>query len=326
MTSIRAILPALVGALLASSVAAQDTPAPDEASDLANESGEALRQERQERIAEDEIVVTGRAQEASRAEIHRQARDVTPPGDIRETPLARYETPLCPGIIGLTVQAAVPMIDRIRTNAEVLGVRLAPDECNPNMVLVFADDGQALLSGMMEENPARFQYLTPVARQELRAPGPVRVWTDVQQATRDGMRVPRSRNLVNPPQVRMDMAHSHIYTTVRNEIDMVWVIIDREAARGLSLMQLADYATMRGLVQTEPQEDLAISSILGLFNEDGPWPDELTDFDRAYLTAVYDYIPNLPAFRKLGRVAEEVRRIEAAQLVMDGDEEAPRDQ
>ncbi len=285
---------------------------PAAAQDYANEAGEQLREERQQRAEDDQIIVTGRAQDASAAEIHRQARDIAVSGNVYDVPLARFEDPLCPGIAGLTAESAGIMIERIRANARFVDMRVQDDDCEANFVVAFVDDGQAMLRRMMDDSPARFQYLTSVEKREMLEPGPVRVWTDVQPTSRDGMRIGRGRNLVNPPNMRAEMAHSKIYTTIRNDIVMVWVIIDREAARGMSLQQLADYATMRGLVRTEPEEDMRISSILGLFNRNGPWPEELTDFDRAYLTAVYDSIPNLPAFRKIGRVATELRYIEDA--------------
>ncbi len=285
---------------------------PAMAQDYANESGREVREERLQRAEQDQIIVTGEAREASRSEVRRQARAIAVSDNIYDVPLARFEQPLCPGIAGLTADTAGLMIDRIRENARFVDMRVQDDGCNPNFIVAFVDDGQAMLERMIDESPRRFQYLSSVEKREMLEPGPVRVWTDVQPASRDGMRIGRGRNLVNPPSMRAEMAHSKIYTTIRRDIEMVWVIIDRDAARGMSLMQLADYATMRGLVRTDPGDDLDISSILGLFNSSGPWPETLTDFDRAYLTAVYDSIPNLPAARKIGRVSEELRRIEDA--------------
>ena len=287
------------------------------AQDLGNTSGEEIRAEREQRAEDDQIIVTGRAMEASRSEVHRQARDIAISGNVYDVPLARFEMPLCPGIAGLTTELASLMVDRIRDNGRFVDLRIQEDGCDPNFVVAFVDDGQAMLANMVEENPRRFQWMTSVEKREMLEPGPVHVWTDVMPATRDGAAIGRGRNLVNPPVTGAWGAHSRIYTLLRNDIVSVWVIIDRDAVRGMSLLQLADYASMRGLVQTKPQEDIGISSVLGLFNEDGPWPEQLTDFDRAYLTAVYDWIPNLPAAAKLGRVAAELREIEAANLEAD---------
>lgn len=297
-------------ALLLASV----TCVPAAAQDYENEAGETLREEREERAEADQIIVTGHAQDASRSEIHGQAREIAVSGNVYDVPLARFEMPLCPGVAGLTTEMASLMIDRIRDNGRFVDLRIQEDGCNPNFIVAFVEDGQDMLSRMIEDEPRRFQWLTSVEKRAMLEPGPVRVWTDVMPATRDGAAIGRGRNLVDPPVTGAWGAHSRIYTLLRNDIVSVWVIIDRDAVRGMSLLQLADYATMRGLVQTEPQEDLGISSVLGLFNENGPWPERLTDFDRAYLTAVYDWIPNLPAAAKLGRVASELRRIEDAQI------------
>lgn len=263
-------------------------------------------------INSDSILVTGRTEQPSRSEVHSQARDIAVSGNVYDVPLARFEDPICPGIAGLTVETATMMVDRIRENARFVDLAIQEDGCRPNFIVAFVDDGQRTLANLMDQNPARFQWLTSVDKREMLEPGPVRVWTDVQPTTRDGIPIARGRNLVNPPMTRAAMSHSRIYTTLRNDIVSVMIIVDRDAARGMSLLQLADYATMRGLVQTQPTEGMSVGSILGLFEPNGPFAEHLTDFDRAYLNAVYDWIPNLPAAAKLGRVAAELQDIEEA--------------
>lgn len=256
------------------------------------------------------IVVAGEIERASRAEVHGQALDIAVSGNIFETPLARFEDPLCPGVAGLTAETASLMVDRIRQNAQFVQLAVQDDGCTPNFIVAFVDDGQTTLTGLMEENPARFQYLSSVEKREMLAPGPVHVWTDVQTASRDGMAIGRGRNLVNAPQVGGWMAHSRIYTAIRNDILTVMILVDRAAVRDLTLLQLADYATMRGLVRTRPPREASVPSILSLFQPGSEQANGLTDFDRAYLTSVYAWIPNLPAAAHLGRVAAEMREIE----------------
>ncbi|HSG57489.1 MAG TPA: hypothetical protein VLA45_18710 [Paracoccaceae bacterium] len=283
---------------------------PATAQDYANESGEQERAEREARIDNDRIVVTGRAEEASRAEVHMLARDITMAGSVRQEPLARFQDPLCPGIAGLTAEVAGLVIDRIRENAGLVDLAVQDDGCTPNFIVAVVEDGQAMLARMIEQSPGRFQYMDSVDKRRMLEPGPVHVWTDVLPMTLTGMPIPRVRDLVEPPIMSAWVSHSLISTSVRNDIGMVWVFLDREEVRALSLRQLADYATMRGLVQTDPPAETGISTILGLFNENGPWPEELTDFDRAYLAAVYEPIANMPAAYNIGRVAAELRAIE----------------
>jgi hypothetical protein len=94
----------------------------------------------------------------------------------------------------------------------------------------------------------------------------------------------------------------------------VMVLFDRSAVLDMTLVQLADYATMRGMAQTRAPDTVSVASILGLFQPvdvDGDnRANGLTDFDRAYLSAVYEGIPNMPAGIRLGRVASELRDIE----------------
>ncbi len=273
----------------------------------------ALSQEEGEPVtssAEDRIVVRGgRPENVSRTDVHRQARDITVSGSVLHTPLARFEDPLCPGIMGMQVEYAQLMVDRIRANARYLDLRVLEDNCRPNFIVVFAEDGREMLAELMDRNPARFRWLHSYDRREMLEPGPVHVFTDLQPTTRDGIAVGRGRDQTRPPVARAAMAHSRIYTATQNDITLVMIFIDIDAANGLSIGQLADYATMRGLVRTRPPDDTAMDSILELFNPQGASPSRLTDFDRAYLRAVYSRLPNMPGAMKLGVVTRELRQI-----------------
>lgn len=264
--------------------------------------------------ADNTIVVSEQIERPGVADVHSQALEIAVSGNVFSTPLARFEIPLCPGIGGLTDETAGLMIDRIRQNALFVELELAEDGCNPNFIVAFVDDGVETLNRLIDNNPARFQYLNSSEKREMLEPGPVHVWTDVQPANRDGVPIRRGRNLVEPPLTNGWMSHSLIYTATRNDIVSVMILVDRSAVGDITLQQLADYATMRGLVQTQTPDRPSVSSILGLFlPQDGlgdDRPNGLTDFDRAYLAAVYQGIPNMPAANRLGRVAAELREIE----------------
>lgn len=256
------------------------------------------------------VVERGRPSDVTRGEVTSQARDIArESGNHREIPLARFEDRLCPGIAGLREEHAAIMIDRIRANARDLDIRIMPDGCAPNLVIVFSDDSERTLRNLMENNPQNFQYINPQDRAEMRAPAPVHVWTNIEPRTRDGMPIPQVRDLTSPPVTRQWMAHSKLYTSTRRDITSAMVIFDTDEVENMTLLQLADYATMRGLVQARPVDDPAMDSILTLFETEGPHPERLTDFDRAYLQAVYDWLPNLPALMKLANVNRELNRL-----------------
>lgn len=308
MTPLRAGLSAaLAAALLASaSAGAQDGEAPAPAA-----------------RADDDIVVTG--ERPSRGEVSRQARDVTDIGsDIRDRPLARIEDRLCPGVIGLKRYAAELMIDRIRWNGERLDMWMADGTgCAANLIIAFVDDGQATIAELVDNQPWLFETLARHERVALLAErGPVRVWTTAQTRTRDGMPIARRENLTHPPVVQMAMAHSKLYLTIREDITQVVVLFDREGVRGKSIIQLADYATMRGFARTRPAAgDASLDTILALFDPAHEPPPGLTDFDQAYLRSVYNEIANLPAAMKLLDVSDELDRVMDEQAAAAGSPE-----
>src|SRR5690606_1894056 len=170
-------------------------------------------------------------------------------------PLARFEDPICPGVVGLKLEAAEQMVDRIREAAADFGRRLAPiGSCEANLIVAFVEDGRAFARRMQRENGWLYAELSASDRETvLNDTGPARAILRVRARSRDGMPIARRENLVSPPQTEMWMAHSKIYTATRNDILYSLVLIDREAVGGMGLAQLADYALYRSLSPTLPQ-------------------------------------------------------------------------
>ena len=279
---------------------------------LAQEAGQAA--EPDAGAGDPSIVVTEDRERPTSREVSRQARDISDiTSDIYDRPLARIEDRLCPGVIGLREDAAQLMIDRIRWNAERFEMRQADDtRCSPNLIIAFVEDGKAQIAELQDKQPWLFQSLTIPEREALlEEDGPVRVWTTAQLRTRDGMPIQRRESLDAPPVVQMWMAHSKIYLTIREDITQVVVLFDRAGVRGKTVIQLADYATMRSFARTKPADGdaVALDTILALFDSNHEPPGGLTEFDQAYLRSLYDWIPNLPAASKLLGVNRELGRV-----------------
>ncbi|MEO6041552.1 MAG: hypothetical protein ABIP41_06600 [Croceibacterium sp.] len=215
----------------------------------------------------------------------------------RSEPLPRFEDAMCPGVAGLTTEAAELMVGRIRQNAQALGRRMAPaDSCEPNVIVAFVDDGRAVLRQMNRAQGYLFAEMNRTERAALFAEGgPVHVLSRVFTRTRDGLPVYRRDSLTDLPQTTMAMAHSKIYTATRRDIVHALVLVDRAAVRGLSVNQLADYATVRALVHRPPEAaTIGAPSILALFAAgQGARPAGLTAFDNALLTSLYQGLPNM---------------------------------
>ena len=225
--------------------------------------------------------------------------------DTGEEPLARFEDAVCPGVVGLRIDAAEEVVGRIRARAAEFGRRLAPEgNCEANLVVAFVDNGQAFARRMQRDHGWLFAELSHSdKRAALEEAGPARAILRVRARSRDGMPIPRRENMVDVPQTESWMAHSKIYTATRNDILYSLILIDRAAIRGLTLGQLADYATYRSLTRTLPQTpETRADSILALFDGGAALPAGMTEFDRAYLAELYDGVPNLPAPARLAQL------------------------
>jgi hypothetical protein len=244
------------------------------------------------------IVVNGKTQPPSGHEVYDEARGISRvrPNETYVVALPRFWSPVCPGVYGLRTDYAEAMIDRMRDTIAALKVPLARGACSPNLVVAFADDGRTLLSGLQRDRPDIFDLVSPSEQAELLAdPAPVHVWNNIAMRwTGAGPPPPRGEKASVWGQLsRLGMPQSY-------DIVSALVVFDRAAAEGLTLAQLADYATMRGLSHTRPPSgEQPMATILSLFDGSGGSPDALTDFDRGYLRSLYWWRPNASAASKL---------------------------
>lgn len=275
-----------------------------------------------------DIIVTGQKQSRERA-ITDQARHISIVGSPLDNPLARFEGWICPGVMGLKEEAARYIVDRIRHSSEELGLRLTADDgtCEPNFIVAVVENAETQLAALARRQGYMLAGLSTSQRGELLGSSrAARVWLNTVTRTNTGMPVPSQRDAASAPErtisfdetgspVRMTLppiaagwaSHSRIYFPTREDIVSVMVIFEGAEVRGKSLLQLADYATMRGLALTrETRGEVAAPTILSLFDSDSQKPERLTSFDLAYLASLYDGIPNMPAASKLARVARRM--------------------
>jgi hypothetical protein len=232
-------------------------------------------------------------------------------GADRDVPLARFQDALCPGVVGIKLEQAQEIVGLIRQNAAMLGLRMAdPNTCDPNVIVAVMADPDAFLHGLMKRRPYLLQELDASQRERLlKGSRPVRNWARIEVRTRDGMMVPRRENLEQPPQMREQMAHSKIYRATRRDIISAMVLIEPSAARGLSVTQLADYATMRALSDDAGERIGAPrATILRLFDAGADKPAALTDSDWIFLRTLYSTQPNDPAATTLAMAGDRIAK------------------
>jgi hypothetical protein len=258
-----------------------------------------------------DIIVTGKAIKDKQA-VEKQARAITQGGIYYRSPLAQFQDPVCPGIIGLPVETASLIVDRIRYNAERIGIRTAQDgKCIPNIIVAFIHNGQADLKALSKKSGHLFRGIAGPELNELLAnPGPVHAWWETAIRSRQGdLLQGESENLTQIPTLNVAQSQSHIFLAHRIDITRSIVLMDLSAVDGLSVVQLADYATMRTFARTRAiSGEGAADTILGLFDPDGARPPKMTSFDLAYLKSIYGGIPNLVAASKLAAIHRELRK------------------
>lgn len=229
----------------------------------------------------------------------------------RDEPLARFQDPLCPGVIGVQLDRAQDVVSIIRQNAEMLGLRMAdPQTCDPNLIVAVIKDPGAFVNQMVKGRPYLVQEMDGNERAALlNGTGPVRAWDRVEVRTRDGLFVSRRETLDQLPFATEQMAHSKIYKATRRDIISAMVLIDPSAVQGVTVTQLADFATMRALsndagAAIQPPH----ATILHLFDAGADKPAALTDADWILLRTLYSTQPNDPASITLAMANDRIAK------------------
>lgn len=223
------------------------------------------------------IVVTGKGPEPI-GKARRYLRQVL---ESDSGQLARFVDPVCPLVLGLPERFRAPIDERFRIVAGASSVRLARGKCRPNLMIVFADNADALIETMRKRRNAAFADLDEGALRDAFKAGPIHAWRLV--VTRDDM-----GNVATGDE---DPDFPTIFESETQAVTINSVIVmDKRAAQGKSVRQIADYAVMRTLVGARPPDkgSIAAASILSLFDPAvAPPPAEITDMDLGLLSGLY---------------------------------------
>jgi len=266
------------------------------------------------------IIVRGKALDAkaqARALVSRMSAPV-------EGQLARYGDEVCPFVSGFTDVYTQKVVARIRKVATEAGAELGDAKCRPNLVVVVVDDGRAFTRELYRLYPSQFTDMNSGKRKRLLASqAAARSWIVTRIYNEDGQVIGESHSSDSDtsmnggyitigngkPVLRVSQA-SIINPPTQQQIELAYVVIETRATLGKKLMQVADYAAMRGLMQSRP-EKLAVDddTILRLFEPGAaPGPATLTASDRAYLSGLYHGRGNRSAASKMGQISSRVAK------------------
>jgi hypothetical protein len=183
----------------------------------------------------------------------------------------------------------------------MVGAPLAAAKCEPNLVMVFADDADAMVERIGNSPPGRLGAPGSTAVHRLRTEqAPVRWWYNVSIQSSLGTPgmpdAPRGAKFTDyfnnegEPPGNVDSATLHHYgasllsTRSARGIYAATLVVDSKRIGAVSVRSLADYAALVGLaeIQLGAAPD---GSILSLFEPAGG--RSLTDRDTSFLSGLY---------------------------------------
>lgn len=271
----------------------------------------------------DTIVVTGQAPVDGDAARRIVERIAVP----REGQLARFSAPVCPDVTGFPEPYAGMVAERIRAVAREAGARVAGPGCAPNLHLVIVDDGRGFARELHRTEPGAFGGIGRIEMRRLTQDvGPARSWTVTIARDSNG------RALSTAPAsaasgvidrgyqgsnftlgggltaLRVDTPSIVNPQTVQS-IEHSFVVLETRAIFGMELLQVADYAAMRGLAITAATLPAGEHSILTLFaaGAEGA-PRRLTAVDRGYLAGLYGAPANRTAAAQGNAIVRSIER------------------
>lgn len=253
---------------------------------------------------DDAIVVQGQRKK----ELVQALRQLVQPSEHEQ--LARFEDKVCPRVIGMPRDWTVRLTQIIRDNIVAVGGTLQPEGCKPNAVAIFIDQPGELVTSLHKDAPFFFT-MSPRAFDRFAAlPGPVWSWHVTDMRSRDGNQLNQGQINGQDFAVVKNAAASRLYSNIREDMLVGFVVIDRQKTIGKSLRQLGDLATMHLMLdvrQNAGSKDA--SSILSLFEPGGAPPSAMSRFDKGALAGFYTQRENnRTASQQRENIAEAIRR------------------
>ena len=254
---------------------------------------------------ESTIVVEGsrdldNAREEAERLAREQASEITRAAR-RGLPLERHHLPVCPFVNGMNDAVSEFIVRRMKSNAASIGVEAGGADCSKNIFVGLVSDVEMEVAALLKDEAWAFGELRRYQIDRITSEtGPSRAWHVSIIGDRFGS---PKKDAQGRQLERISPSGSRIVPPITQLISGAVVLIEKAAVIGKTPQQIADFATFRALVPVNTANP-NIDSILTLFRDEDA-PQELTDFDRAYLVAYYsDDTRNLSSENVFGTIGE----------------------
>jgi hypothetical protein len=221
--------------------------------------------------------------------------------------VARWETGICPTVMGLNSDFTTFVLKRVKDAATKAGAPLdGHAACNPNVQIVFTTAPQALLDNIRKNYDALLGYHDSAAQAEAMAKvtHPIQAWystetIDVRGAPHfDGGKIP-GIGCMDPPRCRVNLTRAGSYAVsgtrlndgLRSGFHDVIIVVEPKQLAGYEIGALADYIAFLALAQPRSLDDCQqLPTILNLLAAGCARAGEatqMTDSDMGYLRGLY---------------------------------------
>lgn len=254
------------------------------------------------------IVVTGRAAEETRRRIRTFVGEITRGATGH---LVRFEQPVCPAIYGIATDRRAPIAQRMRAVARAAGMRVATNDCTPNVFVVIVADKRSFVPQLTRLGSGYFGDMAGGRISEIaNQPGRTSAW-QVFGPPINARGVELSADFASGVVINRTISSgSRITDSARPQFESTFLIIEESAIVGLSTTQVADYAAMRTYARVRAGSDGFVGdTILNVMDapDTAQVPITLTQWDLAYLRALYTVEPTLSVGAQRGAIAQRIR-------------------
>jgi hypothetical protein len=234
---------------------------------------------------------------------------------------ARRRDPLCPAVAGIDPQYAAMVVAKIKAVAQAANVNVGDVKCRANLIIAFTKDSDAYIADAQKKRFGLLSAMRPDERSVLlKSSAPVRWLYTTKALGSDGMELfqgsrsssifPDPVNLHSNRGSQSSYSASLIDTKLIVDLTSAFVVVDVEKSTGFALESIAAYAAMVSLGQMKLSTDYSsypsILSMFGAAKGADEAPRDLTEWDYAYLRALYKIPANRTARSQRTRIYGEM--------------------
>jgi hypothetical protein len=209
--------------------------------------------------------------------------------------LTRWNTAICPLVVGLPPSQADTFRARLIEIATAAGAQMVRQPCEANFAVIASASPNEVLRAWYKHDYHLFGDATQLRiKMFLDGPEPIRVWYNTTHKVANALPYTTTiagLSVKGNPNIAVNN-HAEPSRIVSNEIRSfasVVVVIDTGRTQDVSLNLLADYVAMVGLAEIEHNMDVSSApTVLRLFStSDQSSPSGLSAWDTAFLRALY---------------------------------------